>query len=94
MSQKYLFKNYSYSIGTSKKKIEKALIRNNYTKNVNMNVQWTRFSNLLAQNNPTGFDMPLISISFLEQNEKSFEQINFTIRVIAVDSLKWTSISF
>ena len=50
-----LFKNYLYSM------CKKALLRNNYTKNVNTNVEQMWFLNLL--NNPRLVDMPLKSFS-------------------------------
>ena len=43
MGQIDLFKNYLYLIGPYAKKI---LLGNNYSKNVNMNVQWIQFLNL------------------------------------------------
>ena len=57
MGQIDLFKNYSYSTGPSAKKKK-------LHKNVNMNVQWTRFSNLSALNSTRQVDMPLKSIIF------------------------------
>ena len=42
--------------------MQKKLIWNICAKNVNINVQWTRFPNLYAQNNPGQVDMTLKSV--------------------------------
>ena len=38
---------------------QKKLIRNVYTKNININVQWKRFPHHEAENSPRWFDIPL-----------------------------------
>ena len=50
---------------SAKNKIKKKLLRNNYIKDININVQRTRFPNLYAWNKPWRVDMPLRSIKLV-----------------------------
>ena len=55
-----LFQNYLDSIGSCVKiKRKKNLFKNNYLKDININVQWTRFPNLYALDNPKRVSMTL-----------------------------------
>ena len=69
MGQIGLFENYSYFIGWCAPK--KTL--NNYTKNVNINIQRMQFPNLWAQNNPRQVDM-LLKINQSSQLLKNANQ--------------------
>ena len=67
-----LFKNYFYSTEACAKK------KNFFRINVNVNVQWTRFLNLYAWNNPRRVAMPLKS---------TIVSIRYRTRVISAISL-------
>ena len=57
-------------------------LRNNYRKNLNINVQWMQFPNLNTENNPRQVDMPLKSISELNEKMSYFSLAKLTDKLL------------